>query len=85
MLKKMLAVMVLALGALMGVACASDVGEACDTAGAEDECVDGAICVQAISGQDPTCLVTCTDDAQCASTEACNGVEGSNIKACRPK
>jgi len=84
-MKKILAFLVMASGASMVGGCASDIGEACDTAGAEDECVEGAICEQAVSGQAPTCRATCTDDSQCASTEGCNGVEGSNLKACRPK
>jgi hypothetical protein len=67
-------------------ACASDLGEACETRGSQDECVDGAICdLKGTSETEPVCLKVCTDAAQCASTEDCNGVSGSNIKACTPK
>jgi len=85
MTKRLLAILVLALGASTVISCAADVGETCETSGSMDECVDDAVCVQAVSGQEPTCRKVCTDDTQCASSEACNGVEGSNVKACRPK
>jgi len=79
------ALLALAFGACLVAGCASDLGETCETSGSTDECVDDAVCVQAVSGEDPTCRKVCTDDSQCTATEGCNGVEGSNIKACRPK
>lgn len=74
------------LGAIYVVACDSDgalIGEACQTAGSETECVDGAIC----DSVDTTivCLEICDDDTDCAANEACNGVSSSSIKACHPK
>ncbi len=81
----------LRVAVLMGLgilipACAADVGEACDTRGAQDECVEDAICDTASSTEnEPVCLKVCKDDTDCASTDACNGVSGSNIKACKPK
>jgi len=72
------------LGVLLP-ACASDVGEACETRGSQDECVENAICDSTTDSAEPICLKVCTDDTQCASTEACNGTSGSSIKACTPK
>ncbi len=67
------------------VACGgeADVGESCDTAGSTDECVGGAVCTNDSGGS--RCRRICQDDAQCAPTEACNGVSGTNIKSCQPK
>jgi hypothetical protein len=73
------------LGALLP-ACASDIGEACETRGSQDECVENAICdLKGTDDAEPVCLKVCKDAAECASTEDCNGVSGSNIKACTPK
>jgi hypothetical protein len=68
-------------------ACAADIGEACETRGSQDECVDGAICdlEGTTSATEPVCLKVCKEAAECASTEDCNGVSDSNIKACTPK
>jgi len=78
--------LVLMLSVLVAtVACSgkSDIGESCDTAGSTDDCVDGAICTNDDTGL--TCRRVCTADTQCAATEACNGVSGTNIKSCQPK
>jgi hypothetical protein len=73
--------------ALAIAACSSEgkVGEECDESGkTEDECESGGVC-----GKNPAgalvCLKICTDQAQCAATEDCNGVEGTNVKGCRLK
>lgn len=67
------------------VGCASaEIGEECDTAGATDECVDGAICTNQADGA-KMCRKTCKEDADCGSTEACNGISGSTTKSCQPK
>jgi hypothetical protein len=64
----------------------TDVGEACQTRGAQDECVSGAVCdLDGSSSTEPVCLTVCKDSMDCATTEDCNGVSGSNIKACTPK
>jgi hypothetical protein len=65
----------------------AEIGEACEEAGITDgECTDGAICGKATdSNETLTCLKICSAAAECAGTEDCNGVEGSNIKACRIK
>lgn len=73
-------------GAVAAAACDSSgaaIGEACQTAGSETECVDGAVC----DTVDTTivCLEICDDDTDCAANEACNGVSGSSIKACHVK
>lgn len=85
MLKHSLACALLVCLGVFMPGCASDVGDACDTRGAQDECVENAICDSTTDSAEPICLKVCTDDTQCASTEACNGVSGSNIKACKPK
>ncbi|MDH5719009.1 MAG: hypothetical protein OEZ13_00155 [Spirochaetia bacterium] len=65
------------------VSCANDVGETCESLGSSDECVDEGVC----GDYDGIlqCLQVCTADADCSSTEACNGVSGTNIKGCQPK
>ena len=70
--------------AIFALACgSSEIGEGCDNVGKTDECVDGAICTNDSGGT--LCRRVCQDDAQCALTEACNGVSGTNIKSCQPK
>ena len=68
-------------------ACSSEgkVGEECEEGGKTDgECESGAICGKNTAGA-LVCLKICTDQAGCAATEECNGVEGSSSKACRSK
>jgi hypothetical protein len=80
--------LLLASATLLGVACGgADIGEPCETEGSTDECVDGAVCAQpTLTSTEPQCLKVCKDDTECnTATEACNGVSGTNIKACRPK
>lgn len=73
------------LGVLLP-ACASDIGEACETRGNQDECVENAVCdTAATTDSEPICLKVCKDTTECAADEDCNGVSGSNIKACKPK
>lgn len=86
LLKPIAIALVTLFGAVAAVACdgsGASIGEACQTAGSQTECVEGAIC----DTVDTTivCLEVCDDDTDCASNEACNGVSGSNIKACHPK
>jgi hypothetical protein len=70
---------------LLCVACGrADTGESCDKVGDTDECVDEAICTNESNGSQ-TCRKRCTEDTQCASSEQCNGVSGTNIKSCQPK
>jgi hypothetical protein len=78
---------VIALGVVAaGCGGAAAAGEACDTPGAtDDECEEGSVCDATDEGGDAVCLVTCEDQEDCADDESCNGVTGSNIKACHPK
>lgn len=88
MLKIVLATLALASFAAVLPACSSAaaVGETCETEGAVDECVDGAICGKpSDKAPEVQCLVVCTSDADCGATKSCNGVSGTNIKACRVK
>lgn len=72
------------LALLLGCGGTSALGEACDTAGSVDECETGAVCTNDTS-EVLTCRKVCTDQAQCASTENCNGVSGTSTKSCQPK
>jgi hypothetical protein len=61
------------------------IGESCDKSGATaGQCVSGAVC-----GKDTSdsliCLKTCNVQSDCTADQECNGVEGSNLKACRLK
>ena len=63
----------------------SKTGEECDEPGkTEDVCESGSVCGMQTGGA-TICLKQCTDDSNCGATEACNGVEGTNIKGCRLK
>ena len=74
--------LLLALAAACGGG--AEIGEACETPGAtSDECVDGAVCGDPGDGT-TACLKICTDKADCAANEDCNGTSGSNLKGCRP-
>lgn len=59
-----------------------DVGDTCDDAGKQDECVDGAICTN--EGEDAICRALCKESEDCAPGEACNGVSNTNLKSCQP-
>ena len=62
---------------------ASELGEECDDAGSSDDCVDGAICTNEEDGS-AVCRALCSEQEDCKSGEACNGVSGSNQKSCQP-
>jgi hypothetical protein len=72
--------------AVLSVACGgtAKLGESCDTSGAADECESGGVCGKDKAGA-LKCLKVCAAQADCSSTEECNGVEGSSQKACRAK
>jgi len=57
---------------------------ACTMPGSRDECPDESIC-DAISGSAIACVKICKSSADCRTDQDCNGVSGSNIKACKPK
>jgi len=87
MLKNTLtALMLVGLGILIPGCGGAEVGESCGTKGSTEECVDGAVCdLKGTSDSEPVCLKICADSSECAATEDCNGVTGSNLKACTPK
>lgn len=80
-LRTLLTTLVLAL-ALVGCG-SSDIGEACDTGGSVDECVDGAICTNE-SGDSNTCRKICDTTDDCPANFTCNGVTGGSTKSCQP-
>ena len=57
---------------------------ACTTSGSTDECPDGSVC-DALSGTAVSCVKMCKTAEDCRSDLDCNGVSGTNIKACKPK
>jgi hypothetical protein len=67
-----------------GCSSAAAVGEECSTPGAEDECDEKGICDKKEDGT-IACLKRCTDQDDCGTEESCNGITGSEIKACHPK
>jgi hypothetical protein len=77
------------VGVLFALGCGGEAaqGEACDEAGGEaDVCEEGSVCGKRDDADEElVCLKVCTDDADCASDEGCNGVEGTNVKGCRAK
>jgi hypothetical protein len=65
--------------------CEGSVGDDCDEEGKVDgECEDNAVCGKS-KNDALVCLKQCLTQADCAQTEDCNGVAGSNIKGCRPR
>jgi hypothetical protein len=79
------AVLLLALGYAF-VACGGEaaIGEACDTSGSTEECEEGAVC-DTVTDEDIVCLKQCLEQEDCTDDEECNGVSGTNLKACHPK
>jgi hypothetical protein len=57
---------------------------ACTTSGSTEQCPDGSVC-DALSGTAVTCVKICKAAEDCRSDLDCNGVSGTNIKACKPK
>lgn len=58
--------------------------KACTTSGAKAECPDDSIC-DSVTGGGTTCVKTCSSASDCRPDQDCNGVSGSNVKACKPK
>lgn len=56
----------------------------CTTTGSTDGCPDGSIC-DALSGTAVSCVKICKNASDCRADLDCNGVSGTNIKACKPK
>lgn len=81
------AVGVVNIALILCSACGSEgkIGEECEESGqTEDECESGAVCGTNTGGT-LVCLKVCTEQADCAGEEECNGVEGSSVKGCRLK
>jgi hypothetical protein len=79
-MKRLIATIIFSL-ALIGCG-ASEIGEDCDTAGSEDDCVDGAICTNE-EGDINRCREICERHEDCELGESCNGISGSSIKSCQ--
>jgi hypothetical protein len=87
-------VCLLVLAFAVGCGGAGNVGEACETPGRADDCVDGAICVTNPSDEgDPSdpvwdtysCRIECDHQSDCPSGEECRGVTGAPAaRACQP-
>ncbi len=60
----------------------SEIGEPCDTAGVTEGCEEGAICGN-IAGGTNYCQLSCTVQADCAATENCTGITGTDQKSCQ--
>ena len=58
--------------------------KACATPGQASECPEGAVC-DAVAGKGVQCVQICQRHEDCRSSLDCNGVSGTNIKACKPK
>lgn len=58
--------------------------KACTSPGTTNECPDGSIC-DAIAGTAIACVKICKSSGDCRSDQDCNGITGSNVKACKPK
>jgi len=58
--------------------------KACTTAGTTAGCPEASICDQ-VSGGALSCVKICQVKTDCRADLDCNGVTGSNIKACKPK
>lgn len=56
----------------------------CTTSGSTDQCPEDSVC-DTVAGTTLTCVKICQNGADCRSDQDCNGVSGTNIKACKPK
>ncbi len=58
--------------------------KSCATPGSTAECPEASIC-DAVAGTAMNCVKSCKTSADCRADQDCNGVSGSNTKACKPK
>ena len=56
----------------------------CTTSGSTEQCPEEAVC-DTVAGSALNCVKICKTGADCRADQDCNGVSGSNIKACKPK
>lgn len=73
---------VLAIGLALAGCGSPELGEPCDTAGAANECVEGALCTNESSGN--VCRKVCEIMDDCPMDYSCNGVSGTSTKSCQP-
>ena len=59
--------------------------EPCPVSGRIDDCVDGTICAKSDINGALICQIMCKDQANCPAGTECKGVDGANVKSCRPK
>lgn len=55
----------------------------CTTAGSTDQCPEDSVC-DALSGATLGCVKICSGQSDCREDLSCNGVSGSEHKACKP-
>lgn len=72
-----------------GLACETSVAGGyctalCTTPGERAECPAEAVC-DAIGNVTGACVKVCEDATDCRPDQECNGVTGTNLKACKPK
>ena len=58
--------------------------KACTVTGTQSGCPEGSIC-DSVTGAGTVCVAICKTTVDCRSPLECNGVSGSNVKACKPK
>ena len=58
--------------------------KACTTSGSTAQCPEESVC-DAVAGAAMNCVKICKTGTDCRPDQDCNGVSGTNIKACKPK
>ncbi len=58
--------------------------KSCTTLGSTGQCPEEAVC-DSVAGAAMNCVKICKTSSDCRSDQDCNGVSGSNLKACKPK
>lgn len=56
----------------------------CTTSGSASGCPEGSVC-DSVAGTAMNCVRICQNADDCRADQDCNGVSGSNLKACKPK
>ncbi len=56
----------------------------CTTSGSTAQCPEESVC-DSVAGAAVTCVRICKTSEDCRPDQDCNGVSGSNLKACKPK
>jgi len=63
----------------------ANVYEPCPVSGRVDDCVGGTICAKSDVNGATVCQPVCNVQADCPAGTACKGVDGTNVKSCRPQ